>query len=175
MPLVPRPSPHAHRYIQSFDHLVQEAARLWEVQRMQLVLQNASQLVMSEAVRHPRLNVGLADDAMVWNEYVRMQGRGGEHLLTCDVEGAPTTCVSPIIYQSWYDVFLPLWMGYAARGGVRIVFSDDFYGREHAALQELTAFLGLPRHAYDVSYVKNNQYPRSRSNPRLASGDELVP
>ena len=69
-------------------------------------------------------------------------------------------CFAPVIYQSWYDVFLPLWAPYAAEGGLRIEFSDDFYGHEARTLQNLTAWLGFPPRVYDVSYVKNSHEAR---------------
>ena len=127
------------KYIRSFDHLVNETARILALKRRRIEY---------GGVRF--------DEPSAWSAF-KEQMRGGERLFKCSLD---RNCFSPVIYQSWYDVFLPLWAPYSAEGGLRIEFSDEFYGHEARTLQSLTAWLGLPPQAYDVSYVKNNHAAR---------------
>lgn len=80
-----------------------------------------------------------------------------EQLLRCpSVQTKRTDCLSPIIFQSWYDLFLPPWL----HQQLHIVFSEAFFDDPQRTLRELLAFLELPTTAFNVSYIKNHHDAR---------------
>ena len=77
----------------------------------------------------------------------------------CIGTGAPRRamcCVSPITYNSWYDLFWPRWAPRAAEGRLHIAFTEDLNRDSHGALDRLTSFLGLPGHAYNTTAILNH-------------------
>jgi hypothetical protein len=89
-------------------------------------------------------------------EYLENATTRAEQLLSCPNVRLLTECLSPIIYQSWYDLFLPPWH----HKQLHVVFSEDFFNHPQRTLSRLLAYLDLPPAAFDVSYVRNHHDAR---------------
>ena len=67
-------------------------------------------------------------------------------------------CVHPVVWQSWYDLFLPRW--FDGRPSPLIIFADDFFRDEQATLDRVTYFLEIGRFRFNVDKVFNNHEAR---------------
>ena len=76
--------------------------------------------------------------------------------------------VPPVLWQSWYHLFLPRWIE-TLRGRVAVAFSDELFGDAAALLARLGAFLQLPPRAYNTSLAYNTALRRG------LAGDAAVP
>ena len=103
-------------------------------------------------IENPRwvLNCQTIDELV--NKTVVPDVRDAYTLLTCQTN----YCVSPVIWQSWYDVFLINWMEQQPL----VLFSDDFYNNTNASMRKVTQFLNIEDFAFDTSNVYNNNAKR---------------
>ena len=130
------------KYIRSFDHLVNETARIWKLKREQLERFTAV---------HER------DERSAWGAF-KQRGRGGENLFKCKLAMRPRQCFAPVIYQSWYDVFL-LWRRTQPKAACASSLATTSTATRRAPCRASPP-AGPPPQAYDVSYVKNNHAAR---------------
>ncbi|KAJ8609537.1 hypothetical protein CTAYLR_006025 [Chrysophaeum taylorii] len=83
-------------------------------------------------------------------------------LLACQASKL-TRCVPPVIWQSWYDLFLPAWFARDDGGGddrVLLVFSEAFFADGQRVLDTVADFLSLRRFRIESDVVFNNHAAR---------------
>lgn len=79
---------------------------------------------------------------------------------------ASQCAVPPVVWQSWYHLFLPRWLAHGKH--LLLEFSDDLFDAAPAAMERVRAFLSLPPFAFDTAVAFNTESRRgaviSRSN-----------
>lgn len=103
-------------------------------------------------------------------------GAGGAGGARCGAWAAP-----PVLWQSWYHLFLPRWLGVGER--LLLAFSDDLSSRPEEVMAAVAHHLRLPPHVYDLHldlhlaantkekrglhwWGRDNVVPRDRAVPR---------
>ena len=101
------------------------------------------------------------------NDWVRPPARAAKADDGC-------TCVSPVVSQGWYDVYLPLWLPLGVGQRLHIEVSEGFFADPQAALDRVSRFLSLPAHKYATELAFNTNAKRganSRSSGIARSHD----
>ena len=83
-------------------------------------------------------------------------------------------CVSPVVSQGWYDVYLPMWLPLGLGQRLHIEMSEGFFADPQAALDRVSRFLSLPAHKYATELAFNTNAKRganSRSSGIARSHD----
>jgi len=78
--------------------------------------------------------------------------------------GSGCACVSPIVSQGWYDVYLPLWLPLGVGQRLHIEMSDGFFAEPQAALDRISRFLSLPSHNYVTELAFNTNAKRGANS-----------
>jgi hypothetical protein len=74
------------------------------------------------------------------------------------------TCVSPVVSQSWYDVYLPWWLPLGVGQRLHIEVSEGFFADPQAALSRIARFLSLPAHKYATELAFNTNAKRGANS-----------
>lgn len=74
-------------------------------------------------------------------------------------DATATRCtVAPVVWQSWYHLFLPRLLQAGPR--VLVEFSDDLFDDAEGLMQRVGTFLGLGRHNYSTAIAYNTEQRR---------------
>ena len=93
---------------------------------------------------------------------------------SCDLRRASVgSCISPIIYQSWYSLFLPPWLQ-GGRNRTRVIFADDLASDPRRALDNVLDFLQLQPKSLSAEVNFEITKPMCESKRSLAQGQTLM-
>ena len=73
-------------------------------------------------------------------------------------------CVSPVVSQGWYDVYLPLWLQLGVGRRLHIEMSEAFFADPQATLDRIARFLSLPAHRYVTKLAFNTNAKRGANS-----------
>ena len=87
-------------------------------------------------------------------------GSGAEpNASTAPASPSASRCVTPpVVWQSWYHLFLPRFQRHGNR--LLVEFSDDMFTDADAMMRRVGSFLGLPRHNYSTATAYNTEKRR---------------
>ena len=66
--------------------------------------------------------------------------------------------VPPVVWQSWYQLFLPRWLAFGDR--LLLEFSDDVFTDAAAVMERVRSFLGLHAYAFNTAVAYNTEDKR---------------
>ena len=66
--------------------------------------------------------------------------------------------VPPVVWQSWYQIFLPRWLAFGDR--MLLEFSDDVFSDAAAVMERVRSFLGLHAFAFNTAVAYNTEDKR---------------
>lgn len=66
--------------------------------------------------------------------------------------------VPPVVWQSWYQLFLPRWLDFGDR--LLLEFSDDVFSDAAAVMERVRSFLGLHAYTFNTAVAYNTEDKR---------------